>query len=239
MTKDLELVFKYYKAGKITEFTLCSELEEYLETNLRTQVIINSEAKGSASNSFIVALLPVRSENGYKVKYIIDKKVLDSQTITFKELICILDCLKNDEQKILAAFRHELKQIADVEMSLRDALIVYSKIYRMCLDAFPYDILQKAKRENVLDIDRIDETIEKLMGFDEKTEYIIETLVINNMLPVQFIEEAKKLVFDECGRKVVIGDSLTPDENILAYEMGNENKPVVDTAEIDITRIDK
>ena len=217
MTKDLELVFKYYKAGKITEFTLCSELEEYLETNLRTQVIINSESKGSASNSFIVALLPVRSENGYKVKYIIDKKVLDSQTITFKEL----------------------KQIADVEMSLRDALIVYSKIYRMCLDAFPYDILQKAKRENVLDIDRIDETIEKLMGFDEKTEYIIETLVINNMLPVQFIEEAKKLVFDECGRKVVIGDSLTPDENILAYEMGNENKPVVDTAEIDITRIDK
>ena len=77
MTKDLELVFKYYKVGKITEFTLCSELEEYLETNLRTQVIINSEAKGSASNSFIVALLPVRSENGYKVKYIIDKKVLD------------------------------------------------------------------------------------------------------------------------------------------------------------------
>ena len=68
---------------------------------------------------------------------------------------------------------------------------------------------------------------------------IIETLVINNMLPVQFIEEAKKLVFDECGRKVVIGDSLTPDENILAYEMGNENKPVVDTAEIDIARIDK
>ena len=50
--KNLEVLLKYYKVGKVTEFTLCSEIEDYLSTTLRTQVEIS---KGNRNASYVVA----------------------------------------------------------------------------------------------------------------------------------------------------------------------------------------
>ena len=36
--KNLEVLIKYYKVGKVTEFTLCSEIEDYLSKIGRAHV---------------------------------------------------------------------------------------------------------------------------------------------------------------------------------------------------------
>lgn len=240
MVKKLELLFNYYKEGKVSEFTLCSELEDYLQTNLRTQVVIETETSGSSASSFVAALLPIKTDVGYKVQYLIDKKAINSNLINVNEIIEILDFLKNSEQKVLAAFRKELQLIPDGNMTVRDALIIYTKIYRMCLDAYPYNIRQKLYTNKLLDSDAIDEEIEKLMNYVDKTEHIIETLIIKDIVPVMFVDEAKKLANHDVACKIILGGDNEPDLNVLETKFGrtiDADKALVDTAQVDMDKI--
>lgn len=240
MVKNLELLFNYYKEGKVSEFTLCSELEDYLQTNLRTQVVIETETSGSSASSFVAALLPIKTDIGYKVQYLIDKKAINSNLINVNEIIEILDFLKNSEQKVLAAFRKELQLIPDGNMTVRDALIIYTKIYRMCLDAYPYNIRQKLYTNKLLDSDAIDEEIEKLMNYVDKTEHIIETLIIKDIVPVMFVDEAKKLANHDVACKIILGGDNEPDLNVLETKFGrtiDADKALVDTAQVDMDKI--
>lgn len=240
MVKNLELLFNYYKEGKVSEFTLCSELEDYLQTNLRTQVVIETETSGSSASSFVAALLPIKTDVGYKVQYLIDKKAINSNLINVNEIIEILDFLKNSEQKVLAAFRKELQLIPDGNMTVRDALIIYTKIYRMCLDAYPYNIRQKLYTNKLLDSDAIDEEIEKLMNYVDKTEHIIETLIIKDIVPVMFVDEAKKLANHDVACKIILGGDNEPDLNVLETKFGrtiDADKALVDTAQVDMDKI--
>ena len=240
MVKNLELLFTYYKEGKISEFTLCSELEDYLQTNLRTKVIIETETSGSSASSFVAAILPIKTDIGYKVQYIIDKKAINSNLIETKEIIEILDFLKNAEQKVIASFRKELQMIPDNSMTVRDALIIYTKMYRMCLDAYPYPVRQKLHNNHLLDVDAIDANIDKLMDYNEKTEHIIETLLIKDIVPLLFVEEAKKLAKHDVARKIVLGTESEPDLNVLETKFGrtlDSDKALIDTAQVDMDKV--
>lgn len=240
MNKNLELLFNYYKEGKITEYTLCSELEDHLQTNLRTKVIIDTENSGAASSSFVVALIPIRTDAGYKVEYVIDKKILQVNTLTAAEVIEIIEFVKNEEQRILSVFLKELKKIPDVDMTLRDALIIYTKIYRMCLDAYPYQVRNKLANLKLLDTELIDNNIDKLMGFDERTEHIIEALVVNNIIPNNYIIEARKLAYHSNEANQLLSNDTFPSVNTMEVKFGRTEtglKSLADTVEVDLEKV--
>ena len=237
--KNLELLFNYYKEGKISEFTLCGELEDYLESGVRTKVTIDGQGNGSANTSFILGFLPIRTDAGYRVEYLIDKKSINTTAITNADLIEIIDYVKHDEQKLLTIFKEELKRIPEADMTVRDALIVYTKVYRAGLDSYPFQVKEKLEKANLLNIDLIDANIDKLMGFDERTDHIIEALVVNNVLPIKFIDEAKKLASNSVALSVKIG-SDEPDLNTLEIQFGRKqdsDKSLIDIAEINMDKV--
>lgn len=217
--KNLSILFKYYKEGKVTEFTLCSEIEDYLSTNLRTKVEI---AKGSSSTSYIVAFLPIKTDVGYKVKYIIDKAALDTNFISDDDIVACLDNLKDAEQQILMAFHKELSVMKYNEVGLSELLASYLKIFRMGQSVLPYSVKEKAIKNKILDTSLVDSYIEKLETYSERLSVIIEELGVKKVVPAEFIDAAKNLISYQVERRVVVGDPGVPNLNQLNTLLGHD-----------------
>ena len=216
--KNLAVLIKYYKVGKVTEFTLCSEIEEYLSTTLRTQVEIS---KGAHNATYVVALLPIKTETGYKVKYIIDKAAIDSPYLTEEDIVDSLDCLKYAEQEILRALHKELSVLKYNEAGLSELLASYLRVFRIGQSALPVSVKEKVIKNKMMDPSLVDVYIEKLEGYTDKLSNIIEELGVRNVVPTQFIDAAKKLMNAQVERRAVIGDPGTPELNSLNTILGH------------------
>ena len=216
--KNLAVLIKYYKVGKVTEFTLCSEIEEYLSTTLRTQVEIS---KGVHNATYVVALLPIKTETGYKVKYIIDKAAIDSPYLTEEDIVDSLDCLKYAEQEILRALHKELSVLKYNEAGLSELLASYLRVFRIGQSALPVSVKEKVIKNKMMDPYLIDSYIEKLEGYTEKLSNIIEELGVKNVVPTQFIDAAKNMMKSQCERRTVIGDPGVPEVNSLNTILGH------------------
>lgn len=216
--KNLAVLIKYYKVGKVTEFTLCSEIEEYLSTTLRTQVEIS---KGTHNATYVVALLPIKTETGYKVKYIIDKAAIDSPYLTEEDIVDSLDCLKYAEQEILRALHKELSVLKYNEAGLSELLASYLRVFRIGQSALPVSVKEKVIKNKMMDPSLVDTYIEKLEGYTDKLSNIIEELGVRNVVPTQFIDAAKKLMNAQVERRAVIGDPGTPELNSLNTILGH------------------
>ena len=216
--KNLAVLIKYYKVGKVTEFTLCSEIEEYLSTTLRTQVEIS---KGTHNATYVVALLPIKTETGYKVKYIIDKAAIDSPYITEEDIVDSLDCLKYAEQEILRALHKELSVLKYNEAGLSELLASYLRVFRIGQSALPVSVKEKVIKNKMMDPSLVDVYIEKLEGYTDKLSNIIEELGVKNVITMQFIDAAKKMMNSQCERRTVIGDPGVPEVNSLNAILGH------------------
>lgn len=233
METKLDLLFKYYKEGKITAFTLCSELEEWMDPVTRIQFVISGDAP-----NFVVGVIPIKTDAGYKIQYVLNGNILKNNVLSSEEILEILSALKSNEYRFIKAFNDELKQIADVEITTRDVIQIYLKIYRMCIDKGYGTALYKIIDQKQMDL--IDNTIVALEEFTESTEQIIENICVKGVCPVEYVEAAKKFVCSGGNvRRIVLGNEEMPDENLLVYEMGNIDKKFPDMEELDINRIDK
>ena len=238
MQKNIELIFKYYTEGKLSEYTFCSELEDYLDSGLRTRVTLASDL-GGVSSSFVVALLPIKTDAGYKVEYILDKKMIKSNSVTHEELIEAIDSLKYGEQKILSMFKEELKMIPDVDLTVRDTLAIYTKLYLRELDFLPSTLKAKLIEKNILKEDLVKLTLDKLMGFADRTDQIIEKIKVDDILPDRLIDEAERLVSHDVSVRIVLGDN-EPSLNTLESQFDkykDANKDFIQVEDIDMDKV--
>ena len=76
------------------------------------------------------------------------------------------------------------------------------------------------------------------MGFEDRTDHIIESLVVNDVLPIKFVDEAKKLASNSVALSVKIGCD-EPDLNTLEIQFGRKqdsDKALIDMAEVDMDK---
>lgn len=218
--QTIELLLKYYKDGTLTKFALCSGIQTALAGNIRTNVSITSDSVTQTNSTFVAAIMPIKTEAGYRVEYLIDKKALGADAVSNTDIANCLYSLKEHEVEIVSAFQKELAQIKYCDFALSDAIRIYTQMMRLSVAALPYDFKVKAEALELIDIDAIDKAIEKIYTADEPIEHIIEGLTVKGILPDAFIKEAKGMVDHRTVTRIVIGDSK-PSINILQSTFGH------------------
>jgi len=214
MYNNIPLLIKYYKEGKISEFTLCSELSDILSDENYANIILTKDTVSATTNSFVAALMPEKGNNGLKVNYVIDKKAVASDIVTDEDVANCLLALKTNAQNILAAYIKELNQVKMVDFALSDAVLIYSKIFRMSVNSFSEEFKAKAKEINLIKYDEIDDAITKMQTDISNVNQVIECLLVNDLIPDVFIDTAKEMVTNQTKTRITIGDAL-PSTNIM------------------------
>ena len=218
--QTIELLLKYYKDGTLTEFALCSGIQSALAGHIRTNVSITSDTVTQTNSTFVVAIMPIKTEAGYRVEYLIDRKALGADAVSNSDIARCLYSLKEHEVEIISTFQKELAKIKYCDFALSDAIRIYTQMMRLSVAALPYDFKVKAEALELIDVNAIDIAIEKIYNAEEPIERIIEELAVNGILPDAFIKEAKGMVDHRTATRVVIGDSK-PSINILQNTFGH------------------
>jgi len=219
---DIAKLLKYHREGNISTFTLCTEIEEDLSSHLDIRVELTNDTVSSTTETFIATLLPIKTENGYRLEYLIDKKAIGSTIVTDEDVRDAILALHEAEDTILLSFQKELSKIPYCDLTLHDVLSIYLKIYKMTLDALPTEIKGKISEYKLIDLKAIDDAIEYMVVTTEPVERIIESLTVKNILPDEFIKAAKNMVQSDVKTKIVIGDHV-PSVNLLQTTFGHSS----------------
>jgi len=195
--QELIKLIDLYKAGKVTKYSLESELTQAIEgmtLPIRTAVKILGASEDSTSTPFGIATLPnISSRRTTATIYIDDSLILSC--LSEEEVIKLLVIESLNLQSILRVYSRFTAANISTDISVEDTLVLFIDIMNVSLGAIKNkaeDIFEKMKESNlVVCIKDLQKQKEKL-GIEKLSE-IIESLIISCHFPSVYIDASKKL----------------------------------------------
>jgi len=215
---NLENLIKLYKEQKITQYVLEKELTQAVQKNVRCSVKIEDDIKKNTNTTFGITTLPELKNKNLYATYLIDKNLIQN-FLTEEEILLFLFNETRNTQNILSALTRFCNEKKDMEMTVRDVLQLFLRIYSISLNNIPLILKEKFSQLNVLStFEDVRQIIIDLENDDIDLEEIIEKIKTKDIIPHLFIEKAKEL-----SRKSLKGDEdsisvdLTFDKSMPIY----------------------
>lgn len=192
ISENLENVVNLYRNGKITQYVLEKELTNAVQGIIPASVKIVKDP-GSTNTTFGIATVPNKSGKIFSVEYLIDYNAING-FLTVKENLELLFRETRNTQKILSAYAKFLAIKKGMEIPYSEAVIFFLGLYKMTLLNFSEELRTKLlSLKSLPEIRKIEEEIEKLENGTEKVEIVLERLIVEDLVPKEFIEAAKEL----------------------------------------------
>lgn len=217
---NLENLIKLYKEEKITQYVLEKELTLAVQKNVRCSVKIEDDIKKNTNTTFGITTLPELKNKNLYATYIIDKNLIKNFLTEEEVLLFLFNEVKNT-QNILSALSRFTNEKKDMEITVRDALQLFLRIFSISLNNIPLILKEKFSQLKALStFEDIRQIIIELENDDIELEEIIEKLKTKDLIPHLFIEKAKELSVKSLkGEDASLSIDLTFDKSAPLYNV--------------------
>lgn len=190
---DVITLVKMYRDGHITDYSLCSEIQNNLKMQCRTNVYVGTDATATSPCSFLVSCLPIKTNTGYRLDIILDKRMLSGSAIKPEEISRMIEAVMAHGESVVFELNRELSKMKLIDLPLSDLIKLYLRIYKKSLSILPQDIVERANSAKIINARELDSYILSLEDSYPKVSEIIETIAIKDLMPIQFVDAAKAL----------------------------------------------
>lgn len=211
--KDTEYIaqlIELYKGNKITQFALEQELALFIGG--QCEVRIHRDAYPTTVSTYGIFPLPEMHVSGLKVIFYIDERVIKNELYTPEEIIGKLVLIADMRQSYMREYFKFITTHKESTVSFCDALACLLRIYQSVAQ-----YLRVEGRDFIPD----DNALAGMIASCDNGEYCdenIEKLFINNIIPSEAAEAAKKMSHDN------------PEYQHVSITFSNEEKPSLNLA---------
>jgi hypothetical protein len=193
---DLAKMIELYKNDKITKFALEKELiGSYLKVTypLKITFCISEDHTGPSGSTFGLIAIPKISPSGTIVEICIDKDAIKN-AFTPEEMVKIIFIETLNIQKTIKTHSRFMLDNAGGPISLGQAVAMFLDTHKDTLEEIMEYAPEVLKNKPIPSIEKIEELIKLLEDPAQKSEEIVEKVVVEGILPKKSIEAAKELV---------------------------------------------
>jgi hypothetical protein len=235
--EELSEMVDMYKEGKITKFSMESELSKFLDLVTYSSVMLEANASGNDNATYIGGIMPESINGDIKVTFVLDDHLLKTM-MTGDDVAAVLSGFKTVYQKAVMLLNQFLLDKKDSEVPVSECIKLYVDLYKLGAMSFPDSIVKKFGSANSYNAKAADDVDLALATGNETISRVVEYITVMHVMPKEFLNAAERLfkaVNVPQAAPSVAQNSIAamdiPEENVLYGKMASNSDGTINPFE--------
>jgi hypothetical protein len=230
--EELTDLVEMYKNGKLTKFSMESELAKFIDIVTYSTVSLETSVVGNDNVTYIAGVLPESINGDVKVTFVLDDHLVKT-LLEGDELEGILTGLKSAYPKAITLLNDFIRTRKGSEVPMSECIALYAKIYKLGVQSMPADVLRRFAASNSYNERSIDDILLALDTGNETIAKVVEYATVMHVMPKSFLFAAERLF--KMTNVPAMGSDIkamdVPEENVLYAHMAQNSTGLINPME--------
>ena len=192
--RDVKDIIEFYRSEKISDHSFKMEIGRALSPLSRLNVEVDTGTSAGTTNSSYVAMVVPEKINGELYSTLVIDRNAIMNILTIDDIDFVLKTSENFTTYAVKMLNNFIVTRAGTEVSYSECILTYLHIYKALCEKFAaYPALKDLMISKTIDLEKLQEVELAIETKNEKSESVVEFILIHKLLPEIALKKAEEL----------------------------------------------